>query len=241
MIKLMVEFEMYDSVKRFGEQVRQKRLYTQVHIVDADYVGGRASRFLARVLGVSCFPSQLTECQIKRPCNSWIYLLTGIWTPLLAMCSDLLIILLWTRNAYGSQVDSFEADLSSDESIFGSEPLRAILIRAPMITKVCLIHVWMLFRFSELINPTQAGPETKTLVQHNGNPVLLQQVGRKLDANDFLFVYDESALRTRCWHARFILKSQATLASISTSWTLSAVTAMHTKVDAVEHEPSSCS
>ena len=78
MIKLMVEFEMYDSVKRFGEQVRQKKLYTQVLIVNADYVGGRASRFLARVLGVSCFPSQLTECQIKRPCNSWIYLLTGI-------------------------------------------------------------------------------------------------------------------------------------------------------------------
>jgi glutamine amidotransferase PdxT len=45
------------------------------------------------------------------------------------------------RNAYGSQVDSFESDLSADESVFGSEPLRAILIRAPMITKVGLpIH-----------------------------------------------------------------------------------------------------
>ncbi len=33
-------------------------------------------------------------------------------------------------------MDSFESDLSADESVFGSEPLRAILIRAPMITKV---------------------------------------------------------------------------------------------------------
>ncbi len=44
-----------------------------------------------------------------------------------------------SRNAYGSQVDSFESDLIADESVFGTEPLRAILIRAPMITKVAAL------------------------------------------------------------------------------------------------------
>ena len=84
------------------------------------------------------------------------------------------------RNAYGSQVDSFESDLTADEAIFGPDPLRAILIRAPMITK--------------------AGPGTRTLVQHNGNPVLLQQVlyilsSRRLVAfnRDFLCLLGQEA------------------------------------------------
>ncbi|HBX22935.1 MAG TPA: pyridoxal 5'-phosphate synthase glutaminase subunit PdxT [Desulfotomaculum sp.] len=38
------------------------------------------------------------------------------------------------RNAFGRQVDSFEADLSIAE--LGSQPIRAIFIRAPYITRV---------------------------------------------------------------------------------------------------------
>jgi hypothetical protein len=91
-------------------------------------------------------------------------------------------------------VDSFESELLADESVFGSEPLRAILIRAPMITKVgvpnpvfleaaldivlirsrtpsCRLYLLTLL----VIVLKQAGPGTKTIVQHNGNPVLLQQ------------------------------------------------------------------
>lgn len=38
------------------------------------------------------------------------------------------------RNAYGRQVDSFEA--SFDATVFDGEPLRAVFIRAPIITEV---------------------------------------------------------------------------------------------------------
>jgi 5'-phosphate synthase pdxT subunit len=38
------------------------------------------------------------------------------------------------RNAYGRQLDSFEADL--DVPILGAEPLHGVFIRAPMVTDV---------------------------------------------------------------------------------------------------------
>ncbi|EKX46353.1 hypothetical protein GUITHDRAFT_152484 [Guillardia theta CCMP2712] len=59
------------------------------------------------------------------------------------------------RNAYGAQVHSFESHIKGDPAIFGEEPLRAILIRAPMITK--------------------CGPNFKILAEHEGHPVLVQQ------------------------------------------------------------------
>jgi 5'-phosphate synthase pdxT subunit len=40
------------------------------------------------------------------------------------------------RNAYGSQVHSFEASITGDAEVFGNEPVNAVLIRAPMITRV---------------------------------------------------------------------------------------------------------
>jgi 5'-phosphate synthase pdxT subunit len=39
-----------------------------------------------------------------------------------------------SRNAYGSQVDSFEADVMAPE--LGDEPLRAVFIRAPRIERI---------------------------------------------------------------------------------------------------------
>lgn len=61
------------------------------------------------------------------------------------------------RNAYGRQVDSFEAELAVSE-ILGPEPgagLRAIFIRAP--------------RFSNV------GPRARVLARHRGEPVLVVQ------------------------------------------------------------------
>eukprot|EP00283_Hemiselmis_rufescens_P009080 CAMPEP_0173434618 /NCGR_PEP_ID=MMETSP1357-20121228/13148_1 /TAXON_ID=77926 /ORGANISM="Hemiselmis rufescens, Strain PCC563" /LENGTH=203 /DNA_ID=CAMNT_0014399499 /DNA_START=11 /DNA_END=622 /DNA_ORIENTATION=+ len=59
------------------------------------------------------------------------------------------------RNAYGSQVHSFESQLKGDGSIFGGSPVNAVLIRAPMIKR--------------------AGPGTETLLTHNATPVLLRE------------------------------------------------------------------
>ncbi|MBK8177707.1 MAG: pyridoxal 5'-phosphate synthase glutaminase subunit PdxT [Planctomycetes bacterium] len=57
------------------------------------------------------------------------------------------------RNAYGRQVDSFEAELAPGE--FGAAPLRAIFIRAPCLTGV--------------------GPQVRVLARHRGEPVLVEQ------------------------------------------------------------------
>ncbi len=63
------------------------------------------------------------------------------------------------RNAYGRQRDSFEADVET--SIGKEEPLRAVFIRAPKVTR--------------------QGPDVEVLARANGDPVLLRQ-GRVLAA-----------------------------------------------------------
>jgi 5'-phosphate synthase pdxT subunit len=56
------------------------------------------------------------------------------------------------RNAYGRQVDSFEADVDV-EGI--DEPVRAVFIRAPWVERI--------------------GREVKVLAEHGGHPVVLEQ------------------------------------------------------------------
>jgi 5'-phosphate synthase pdxT subunit len=55
------------------------------------------------------------------------------------------------RNAYGRQVDSFEADVDVD----GTGPVRAVFIRAPRVTRV--------------------GPGVDVLAEHEGAPVVVRQ------------------------------------------------------------------
>jgi len=57
------------------------------------------------------------------------------------------------RNAYGAQLDSFEADV--DVPALGEQPLRAVFIRAPRITRT--------------------GDDVEVLASHAGEPVLVQQ------------------------------------------------------------------
>jgi 5'-phosphate synthase pdxT subunit len=56
------------------------------------------------------------------------------------------------RNAYGRQVDSFEADVDVDGI---DHPVRGVFIRAPWIEEI--------------------GPEVEVLASHEGRPVLLRQ------------------------------------------------------------------
>jgi 5'-phosphate synthase pdxT subunit len=58
-----------------------------------------------------------------------------------------------TRNAYGRQVDSFEADL--EIPVLGPPPLRAVFIRAPVIE--------------------EAGSEVEVLATFDERPVLARQ------------------------------------------------------------------
>ena len=64
-----------------------------------------------------------------------------------------------SRNAYGRQVASFEADLELDGE---NEPLRGVFIRAPRVS--------------------DAGPEVEVLAELDGEPVLLRE-GRLLVAS----------------------------------------------------------
>jgi 5'-phosphate synthase pdxT subunit len=56
------------------------------------------------------------------------------------------------RNAYGRQVDSFEADVPLRGQ---GEPVRAVFIRAPVIERI--------------------GPEVEVLAEHEGRPVVVEQ------------------------------------------------------------------
>jgi pyridoxal 5'-phosphate synthase pdxT subunit len=57
------------------------------------------------------------------------------------------------RNAYGRQVDSFEADVESDE--FPDRPIRGVFIRAPVVESV--------------------GANARVLAEHDGRPVVVEQ------------------------------------------------------------------
>jgi 5'-phosphate synthase pdxT subunit len=63
------------------------------------------------------------------------------------------------RNAYGRQVDSFEAELHAHA--LGDEPLRGVFIRAPVVERV--------------------GDEVEVLAEHDGRPVAVEQ-GRLMAA-----------------------------------------------------------
>jgi len=59
------------------------------------------------------------------------------------------------RNAYGRQLDSFETDLNVPA--LGSEPVRAVFIRAPIVTRT--------------------GREVEVLAEVDGHPILVRQGG----------------------------------------------------------------
>jgi pyridoxal 5'-phosphate synthase pdxT subunit len=78
-----------------------------------------------------------------------------------------------SRNAYGRQVASFEADLElADED----EPLRGVFIRAPRVTA--------------------AGPDVEVLAEHEGEPVLLRD-GRFLVASFHPELTDDTRVHER--------------------------------------------
>src|SRR5581483_146286 len=73
--------------------------------------------------------------------------------PILGTCAGMIVLAATVRrNAYGRQVDSFEADVEV-EGI--DHPVRAVFIRAPIVEQV--------------------GPGVRVLATHEGHPVVLEQ------------------------------------------------------------------
>ena len=104
--------------------------------------------------------------------------------PILGTCAGMIVLdrnhlglvdLEVSRNAWGRQVHSFEADLDVEGE---AEPLRGVFIRAPWID--------------------DAGPEVEVLAEHDGHPVLAQQ-GRVLVAAFHPELTDDTRV-----HARFL-------------------------------------
>ena len=89
------------------------------------------------------------------------------------------------RNAFGRQVDSFEADLALAGE---AEPLRGVFIRAPRVR--------------------EAGPEVEVLAELDGEPVLLRQ-GRFLVASFHPELTDDARV-----HERFLEVVQEEVAGV---------------------------
>eukprot|EP00290_Baffinella_frigidus_P012493 CAMPEP_0180145172 /NCGR_PEP_ID=MMETSP0986-20121125/17477_1 /TAXON_ID=697907 /ORGANISM="non described non described, Strain CCMP2293" /LENGTH=220 /DNA_ID=CAMNT_0022089429 /DNA_START=49 /DNA_END=711 /DNA_ORIENTATION=+ len=128
MVKLLVEFGMFDDLRAFGTSGQPMFGTCAGCIMMAKSVDGNASTGVlsAGIAGMTTAQKTLD-------------------------LADYSVV----RNAYGPQIHSFESDLNGDKAVFGEEPLRAVLIRAPMISRV--------------------GEGGRVLAQHDSHPVLWQQ------------------------------------------------------------------
>ena len=125
------------SLRDLGAELREVRTPGELREIDALVIPGGESTTIARLLlayelhepirglGARGFP-------IWGTCAGAIMLGTDVRT--LDRPSLGLLPMTIDRNAYGRQVDSFEADL--DPGPLGGDPLRAIFIRAPRIRSV---------------------------------------------------------------------------------------------------------
>lgn len=82
------------------------------------------------------------------------------------------------RNAYGRQIESFEADIGDEQLLPGSESLTAVFIRAPRITRI--------------------GTTVRVLARFESDPVLVQQ-GHLLAAT-----FHPELTENRSIHAHFL-------------------------------------
>jgi 5'-phosphate synthase pdxT subunit len=138
-------------LRRLGAEPVEVRKPEQLEELDGLVIPGGESTAIARL--VRLYGLEEAICAFERP--------------LFGTCAGMILLdrnhlgvldLEVSRNAYGRQVASFEADL---ELAGEDEPLRGIFIRAPRVAAV--------------------GPEVEVLAELDGEPVLLRQ-GRVLVA-----------------------------------------------------------
>jgi 5'-phosphate synthase pdxT subunit len=140
------------ALRRLGAEPVEVRLPEQLGSLDGLVVPGGESTAIMRLIRLYGLEDAIR--QFARP--------------VLGTCAGMILLdrehlglvdLAVDRNAYGRQVQSFEADLrlAGDD-----EPLRGIFIRAPRVREV--------------------GPDVEVLAEHDGVPVLLRQ-GRFLVAS----------------------------------------------------------
>ncbi|MBR61374.1 MAG: pyridoxal 5'-phosphate synthase glutaminase subunit PdxT [Dehalococcoidia bacterium] len=145
------------ALKRVGVESVEVRLPEQLDSVDGLIIPGGESTTIVQLIDIYKFRDSL------RAKSSEGFPIWGTCAGMIVMASELtdkrpdplkLMDIVVTRNAFGRQVDSFEADI--DVSGINDGPFRAVFIRAPIVTKV--------------------GKKVKILAElDNGNAVAVQQ------------------------------------------------------------------
>ena len=144
-------------VRRLGHDAREVRTPDELSRVDALILPGGESTTLLKLLASSGLESALREFHadgraLYGTCAGLILLATEVVGP--EQPSLGLLDVTVERNAYGRQLDSFEADVALP---FGGDPApyRVVFIRAPMIRRT--------------------GPGVETVLAQDGAPILVRQ------------------------------------------------------------------
>ena len=154
---LQGDFERHAQAwRRAGAEVREVRTRADFEGLDALSLPGGESTTMLRLLGVLGLRKELEQAASTLPvfatCAGAILLGEGgehLPAPPLGVLDATV-----ARNAYGRQVDSFEADV--DCALLGANAvLRGIFIRAPRFTRL--------------------GPSVETIATHDGEPVGVRQ------------------------------------------------------------------
>jgi 5'-phosphate synthase pdxT subunit len=137
-LALQGDFAEHEAVlRRLGVNTRQVRSADDLRGLDGLIIPGGESTTFCRLMG---------DFNLYEPLRAFVKAGTPIWGTCAGMivlakhASDLNFPTLEAldievlRNAYGRQVDSFEADL--DVSVLGAEPFHAVFIRAPVVASV---------------------------------------------------------------------------------------------------------
>jgi 5'-phosphate synthase pdxT subunit len=127
-------------LRRLGHEVTQVRLPQQLDVIDRLIIPGGESTTIGKLLVTYKLLEPIRaraqrEMPIWGTCAGMILLAKGIaegrpaGQPALALMD-----ITARRNAFGRQLDSFEADLHV--AAFDEKPFRAVFIRAPLIDKI---------------------------------------------------------------------------------------------------------
>lgn len=145
------------AVEALGAEPVEVRTADQFESVDALIVPGGESTTIAKLLDTSGLAEPLARgiaagLPLFGTCAGMIVLASTVLDGRPDQRSYAAIDLTVRRNAFGRQIDSFEADLDVDGF---DEPYHAVFIRAPFVEKV--------------------GPDVEVLASVDGHPVLCRQ------------------------------------------------------------------
>ena len=153
--------EHIQTLEGMGAEAVEVRLAEELRKVDALIIPGGESTTIARLMEVFGLTQEIKGL-VREGMPTW-----GTCAGMIVLAREItedrprplgLIDIQVRRNAFGRQVDSFEADISVP--VLGEQPFRAVFIRAPAIEGI--------------------GPGVKPLAHLNGHKVVAAQEGHVL-------------------------------------------------------------